>query len=465
MGATLEKKYGLATAIAMVVGVVIGSGVFFKADDVLKMTNGNLIIALCAWGIGAFAMIFGALVFAEFAQRIEKSNGIVDYSEMAYGERFGYLVGWFKGVLYYAPLSAILAWVAALYTMILFGSDNPTNSPQTWALTAVYLVATFIINYFSPILAGKLQVATTLIKLIPLSLVAIVGTISGLFNGISITNFQTAATSVGSSSGTLAAAVVATAFAYEGWISAVTINSEIRDSKRNLPKALTIGAIVVFAVYVLYFLGIASVLPTDTIVAEGDNAVRMATAQLFGPVASTILTMFVVVSCLGTLNGLVLSVIRIPYSLALRNQGPMPELMKQVSDKFNMPTYSVLFSGIMSAIYVALWYGSLNNTFGRYIGLDEVPIVLIYGLYIFLYVWYMREFKDLKPLKRFGLPLAATAGSLIILYGGITNPSVGLYLAISVVVILSGLLFYRKDRVAATGAQDEQIVNSSAKAN
>lgn len=465
MGATLEKKYGLATAIAMVVGVVIGSGVFFKADDVLKMTNGNLIIALCAWGIGAFAMIFGALVFAEFAQRIEKSNGIVDYSEMAYGERFGYLVGWFKGVLYYAPLSAILAWVAALYTMILFGSDNPTNSPQTWALTAVYLVATFIINYFSPILAGKLQVATTLIKLIPLSLVAIVGTISGLFNGISITNFQTAATSVGSSSGTLAAAVVATAFAYEGWISAVTINSEIRDSKRNLPKALTIGALVVFAVYVLYFLGIASVLPTDTIVAEGDNAVRMATAQLFGPVASTILTMFVVVSCLGTLNGLVLSVIRIPYSLALRNQGPMPELMKQVSDKFNMPTYSVLFSGIMSAIYVALWYGSLNNTFGRYIGLDEVPIVLIYGLYIFLYVWYMREFKDLKPLKRFGLPLAATAGSLIILYGGITNPSVGLYLAISVVVILSGLLFYRKDRVAASGAQDEQIVNSSAKAN
>lgn len=465
MGATLEKKYGLATAIAMVVGVVIGSGVFFKADDVLKMTNGNLIIALCAWGIGAFAMIFGALVFAEFAQRIEKSNGIVDYSEMAYGERFGYLVGWFKGVLYYAPLSAILAWVAALYTMILFGSDNPTNSPQTWALTAVYLVATFIVNYFSPILAGKLQVATTLIKLIPLSLVAIVGTISGLFNGISITNFQTAATSVGSSSGTLAAAVVATAFAYEGWISAVTINSEIRDSKRNLPKALTIGAIVVFAVYVLYFLGIASVLPTDTIVAEGDNAVRMATAQLFGPVASTILTMFVVVSCLGTLNGLVLSVIRIPYSLALRNQGPMPELMKQVSDKFNMPTYSVLFSGIMSAIYVALWYGSLNNTFGRYIGLDEVPIVLIYGLYIFLYVWYMREFKDLKPLKRFGLPLAATAGSLIILYGGITNPSVGLYLAISVVVILSGLLFYRKDRAAASGAQDEQIVNSSAKAN
>ena len=103
----LKKKYGLLTAIAMVVGVVIGSGVFFKADDVLTLTNGNLILALVAWGVGAISMIFGALVFSEFAQRIEKSNGIVDYSEVAYGSRFGYLVGWFNGVLYFSPLSAI----------------------------------------------------------------------------------------------------------------------------------------------------------------------------------------------------------------------------------------------------------------------------------------------------------------------------------------------------------------------
>lgn len=453
MGNTLEKKYGLMTAIAMVVGVVIGSGVFFKADDVLKMTNGNLIVALGAWGIGAFAMIFGALVFAEFAQRIEKSNGIVDYSEMAYGKKFGYLVGWFKGVLYYAPLSAILAWVASLYTMILLGSDNPTNSPMTWTLTAVYLTATYAVNYYSPVLAGKLQVSTTLIKLVPLSLVAIVGTFTGLTNGVTMSNFSSAAASVGSSSGTLATAVVATAFAYEGWIAAVTINSEIKDSKRNLPKALIIGSSVVFCVYVLYFLGIASVLPAETIVAEGDNAVRLATTQLFGPVASTILTLFVVISCLGTLNGLVLSCIRIPYSLAIRNQGPMPGLLKQVNPKTHMPTYSTLFSVGLSVVYAILWYCSLNELFGRYIGIDEIPIVLIYGLYVFLYIWYMREFKDLGFVKRFLLPSGAIAGSAIILYGGITNPSVGLYLAISVVVLLFGLVFYRKEAEEVVSAE------------
>ncbi len=441
----LEKKYGLGTAMAMVIGIVIGSGVFFKADDVLKMTNGNLILALLAWGIGAFSMIFGALVFAEFAQRIEKSNGIVDYSEMAYGKRFGYLVGWFKAVLYYAPLSAILAWVAALYSMILMDSENPTNSTMTWVLAGVYMVITYLVNYFSPILAGKVQVGATIIKLIPLALVAIVGTISGLINGVTATNFTSALSSVGSSGGTLATAVVATAFAYEGWIAAVTINSEIKDSKKNLPKALIFGAIVVFLVYVLYFLGIASVLPTSEIIAQGDNAVSLTTNQLFGPVASTVLTVFVIISCLGTLNGLVLSCIRIPYSLAIRNQGPLPEKMRVVNPKNNMPVNSAIFSACLSAGYLALWFCSINETFGRYIGLDEIPIVMIYGLYIFLYVWYMREFKDLGFIKRFVIPICATMGSLIILYGGVTNPSIGMYLIISVLVLLLGLVFYRSD--------------------
>lgn len=442
----LEKKYGLTMAIAMVVGVVIGSGVFFKADDVLKLTEGNLIVALAAWAIGAFSMIFGSLVFAEFAQRIEKSNGIVDYSELAYGRPFGYLVGWFKGVLYYAPLSAILSWVASMYTMILFGVQTPDNSVYTWILTFCFIVITYFINYFAPLLAGKIQISATIIKLIPLTLVAVFGTISGLINGVTINNFTEAAASVGLASGTFASAVVATAFAYEGWITAVTINSEIKDSKKNLPKALIIGALIVFAVYVLYFLGIASVLPTSEIISKGNQAVNIATNQLFGSTASVILTVFVIISCLGTLNGLILSCIRIPYSLGIRNLGPMPKLMSKVDKKTNMPIYSAMFAAFLTILYTILWYCSINKTFGFYIAIDEIPIVLIYALYIFLYLWYVKEFKDLGFVKRFIIPLFATIGALIILYGGITNPSIGIYLIISLFVILFGLLFYRKEK-------------------
>lgn len=212
---TLKKKYGLLTAIAMVVGVVIGSGVFFKADDVLTITEGNLIVALMAWVVGAFAMIFGSLVFAEFASRIEKANGIVDYIEEAYGHMAGYLAGWFNWVLYFSPLSAILAWVAALYTMILFGSSNPDNGWMTWLLAAVYMILTYMLNYLAPVLAGKFQVTTMFIKLIPLTLIAVVGTLGGLASGVMADNFIQASSSIGRQGSTFAAAVVSTAFAYE----------------------------------------------------------------------------------------------------------------------------------------------------------------------------------------------------------------------------------------------------------
>lgn len=442
---TLKKKYGLLTAIAMVVGVVIGSGVFFKADDVLKITEGNLIIALLAWIVGAFAMIFGALVFAEFAGRIEKANGIVDYFEEAYGKMAGYLVGWFNGALYFSPLSAILAWVAALYTLILFGSDNPTNSFITWFLAIIYMLLAYGMNYYAPIIAGKFQVTTMFIKLIPLALIAIGGVFSGVLNGVTMDNFSEAASHIGSSGSTFSAAVVATAFAYEGWVIAITLNSEIKDSKKNLPKALTIGAFIVFLVYIMYFLGVAGVLPTNQIVAEGDNSVSIVSTNLYGSVAATMLTAFVIISCLGTLNGLVMSCMRFPYSLAVRGQGPFVKWMKQVSDKTNMPSYATLLAMAVSLTYLAIWFASLNNVFGRHIAVDEIPIVMVYGLYVFLYLWYMKNFKDLGIFKRFVKPLFAIIGAGIILYGGITNPSIGLYMVISIAVLLLGLLFYRKE--------------------
>jgi basic amino acid/polyamine antiporter, APA family len=441
----LEKKYGLWTSIAMVVGVVIGSGVFFKADDVLSLTNGNLILALLAWVLGAMAMIFGALVFAEFACRIQKANGIVDYSEVAYGKRFGYLVGWFNGMIYYSPLSAILAWVSALYTLILFGSENPSNSITTWVLAFTYLVLFYVLNYLSPILAGKLQVTTTVIKLIPLGLIAVTGVIYGLSHETTFSNFTSAAQTMRGGTKSLASAVVASAFAFEGWIVATTINNEIKDAKKTLPKALFIGSLVIFIVYVSYFLGITGVLSTDRIVQEGDNSVNLAATALFGRVAAVILIAFVVVSCLGTLNGLVISCIRTPYSLAIRNQGPVPHLLSKVHPVTKMPLYSVIYAFILSCLYLLIWYGSHNQFFPQFISIDEIPIVLIYGFYILLYIWYMRTFKELNAWKRYGIPTFAIIGALIILYGGITNPSIGLYLFISLIIIAIGLLFYKDE--------------------
>lgn len=441
----LKEKYGLPMAIAMVVGVVIGSGVFYKADDVLNYTNGNLLLALLAWAGGAFAMVFGALTFAEFAARYQSSNGIVDYFEVAYGKKVGYLVGWFKTFLYFVPLSSILAWLGGNYTMVLLGSKASDNDSLTWILAAIYMTLFYLLNYYAPYISGKIQVTTTVIKLIPLFLVALVGIVVGLFNGVSVGNFIASGKSFLADKGLLKNAIVATAFAYEGWTVALSINNEIRDSRKNLPKALTLGSLTVFLVYVLYFLGITSVLPTAKIVEQGNASVAEVGTLLFGPLASTLLIVFIIISVLGTLNGLIIACMRGTFSLAVRGQGPMPKQLSRIDKKTTMPPYATLLSYLLSMFFLMLWYGSFNNWYGTFISIDEIPIVMIYGLYILLYIWYIIKFTDLPFRKRFIRPIFAMVGAIIILYGGITNPKIGMYMIISVLVCIFGLVFYRKE--------------------
>ena len=189
----LKKKYGLFTAICMVVGIVIGSGVFFKAQAVLQKTDGNMILGILAWIIGGMIMLFCILAFSVLAQKYEKVNGVVDYAEMTIGSKYGYYIGWFMTVLYYPTMTSVLAWLSARYLLTFICTANPdfgmyigadaggsVFGPETMTVACFFLVLSFAINALSPKIAGKVQVSTTVIKLIPLLLMAVVGTIYGL---------------------------------------------------------------------------------------------------------------------------------------------------------------------------------------------------------------------------------------------------------------------------------------------
>ena len=125
----------------------------------------------------------------------------------------------------------------------------------------------------------------------------------------------------------LFAAVCATAFAYEGWIIATSINAEIKDSKKNLPKALLIGGIIIAAVYIFYYMGVAGGATNQELINEGTP---IAFTNIFGNVVGNILKLFVVISCLGTTNGLMLDCTRSMYSLAARGEGASPKVFAQV---------------------------------------------------------------------------------------------------------------------------------------
>ena len=216
-------------------------------------------------------MVSCAYAFSILATRHEKVSGVVDFAEALVGKKYAYFMGWFLALLYYPTLTSVLAWVSARYLCVLIGWD--ITGPQCMTISGFLLITIFALNTLAPKLAGKFQVSATFIKLIPLFLMAIVGTIKGLSNGLLIENFTTVVNEDISTASGLFKAVVATAFAYEGWICATSINSELKDAKKNLPKALVVGTLIIVAVYITYYIGLAGGIENAVIMQGGEAGV------------------------------------------------------------------------------------------------------------------------------------------------------------------------------------------------
>lgn len=455
----LERKYGLFTAICMVVGIVIGSGVFFKAQVILEKTGGNMPLGILAWLIGGVIMLVCVLTFANMSQKYEKVNGIVDYAEATVGPKYGYLVGWFMTTIYYPTLTSVLAWLSARYTLVFLTSVNPdlplvvpveqggcVVGPECIALMLFYLCCGYAVNALSPKLAGKLQTTTTVIKFIPLTLMAVVGIVYGLTTGQLASNFANPALGYEVIGNPLFAAVCATAFAYEGWIIATSINSELKDSKRNLPKALIIGGLIIIATYLFYYIGVAGGASNDQLIREGAT---VAFLNIFGNVFGNVLNLFVAISCLGTMNGLMLGCVRGLYSLAARKEGPRPEIFSQVDSKTNMAHNSSVVGLLMCGFWGLYFY--LANLAGTWQGAfvfdsSELPIITIYAMYIPIFIQWIRKQKDESALRRFILPILSICGAVFMVAACILGHGMACvwYLIVFAVFMLVGVLLNRK---------------------
>lgn len=450
----LKQKYGLLTAIAMVVGIVIGSGVFFKAEKVLSATDGNLPLGISAWVLGGLIVLVCAYAFSILATRYIKVNGIVDYAENAVGNRYAYFMGWFMSFIYYPSLTSVLAWVSSRYTGVLFNLH--IAGPEVMVIAFVYMIAFYALNTLSPVIAGKFQVSTTIIKLIPLLLVAVVGLIAGLSNGLTVENFATVNIVPKSGYGVaLFTAVAACAFAYDGWIIATSINAELKNPKRNLPIALSLGMVTVIVVYILYYIGLSGGATNAELIAQGEAGVKLAFSNIFGSVGGSLLSVIVVISCLGTLNGLMVATTRSIYALSARKTGPRPEMFGKLDEYTNMPTNSSIVGLLLAALWLFFFYGSVVITiegkapiFGA-LSFDssELSIVSIYALYIPIFFMMMIKEKDLHPVKRFLVPTLSILGclfmvvALVVSHGWIPTAA---FLIIAGVIMLASIPFYKK---------------------
>lgn len=458
----LSKKYGLITAVAMVVGIVIGSGVFFKAEVMLQKTSGDLPIALLAWLCGGIVMVISAYVFAVMGTKFEKVNGVVDYMEALVGRKYAYYVGWFMATAYYPAMTSALAWLSARYTFAIFGYSD-VASGEVMTLAAVYMALSFAINALAPKLAGKLQVSMTVIKLIPLLLMGIVGLIAGLINGDLAQNLSTVVTNgqtvenVSWNWSMLIPGICTSVFAYEGWVIATAINSEIKNSKKNLPRALVLGTLVVVAVYMLYYIGISGSVPTAELIEHGAS---YAFIQTFGNIAGTILTVFIAVSCLGTLNGLTCACCRGFYSLAARGEGPKPKFFAKIDEESGMPANASIIALVFNASWLFYFYIANLSELGSGMGIfafdsTELPLICVYAFYLPLYIMFMKKGKEFGVFKRFIMPTLALLGACLFIYAAIyTHGMKNLgFLAVAAVIMLAAFIF---DRINAKNSPLEK---------
>ncbi len=442
-----KRNYGLFTAIAMIVGVVIGSGIFFKADDILVYAKGNVLLGILIFVIAAVAIVFGSLTISQLATRTDKAGGLISYAEEFVGMGTATIFGWFQTFLYMPALAAVVAWVSGLYISSLMGYSEVSVSRNTF-IGAIVITVIYVMNILSAKIGGLFQNAATIIKLIPLIAFAILGFVLGDPAETLIESKETFALSAGSFGWLGAFAPVA--FSFDGWIVSTSICNEIKNSKKNLPIALSVAPILVLLVYVLYFIGITSYLGVDAVMSDGDSSVYVMADMILGTGGAKAVLVAVIVSVLGTVNGLAIGTIRMPYSMAIRNMIPKSDVFAKENEKFGGAfVNSALMAYLLTMFYLVVHHIiTVTGIFGTH-DISEISICMFYALYIILYIAVIRLYKkgEIKSkITGVVMPVMAIIGSVIIFSGAMTSLIFLVYIAICMMVIGISYLYYRKNK-------------------
>ena len=435
-----RRGYGLFTTTAMIIGIVIGSGIFFKSDNMLGYTGGNVGLAVLVFCIAAFTIIFGCLTFSQLAALTDKPGGVITYANELVGKRWASMFGWFQVFIYYPTLTVLISWVVGIYAGLTMGWD--LTFMGQFGIGLIWFCICFFYNILSAKIGGWFQEAAVIIKLIPLFAIALGGLIFG-DPVAAIRNPSPEAIEATKALG-WAAAIGPIAFSFDGWVVSMAVAHEVRNSRKNVPRALIAAPLFVLAAYLMYFLGITGYLGPGEVMALGDESVAVAATNLLGTTFASIIYVFVIISVMGTVNGVILGYIRLPYSLALRNAIPFSNSLKKINPKLNMPVNSAFFAiGVSGVWWLIHW---LQNKYSLLINGDiaEIAIAMSYLLYIILYYQVFRLWKEGKVKGIwYGVvfPIFAALGSLFVLFGGLANPQFIIFVIICMIAIIGGFLY------------------------
>jgi APA family basic amino acid/polyamine antiporter len=336
---SMKRDLGLATATSLVVGCVIGAGVFFKPYAIYQATGGAPGMGMLAWIAGGLLSLFGALTFAEVAVMIPKTGGMVTYLTEAFDERVGFLAGWMQVVIFYP------AFLAGYGVKV--GDELSPYLGERFALPVALLVifALVAINCRGAKAAGGMQVVSTVCKLVPIVVLILFGFLRG--SGHALTSPMVGeGVSVG---GALGSTLLAVLFAFEGWTNVGAIAGEMRDPARDLPRAIVGGVSIIMAVYLAINIAYLWVIPAEELMALESPAAAVA-ERLFGQVGGTIIKCGIVVSVIGAGNGFLMSGSRVAFELADEDTLPASRQLSALND-CHVPANSIILVGTLACLY------------------------------------------------------------------------------------------------------------------
>ena len=372
---SMKKSVTTLETMAIVVGMIIGSGIFLKPGVVLR-DAGSPEMSLLAWIVGGLITLASALSIAEIASVIPKSGGLYTYMTEIYGDTAAFLLGWVQAVISYPASIAAQAIAFATYSAYFL----PINGLQQKLLGVAALVFVLVMNIISTKCGGVIQVLATVGKLIPVAAIIAFGLASG----------QTAASSAaqqatGAGAG-FGVAILGTMWAYDGWIGVTNMAGEVKDPSKVLPKVICGGVIFVIAVYAAFNLAIFRVLPQSAIIASATPGADAAKA-LFGKNGGAFLTAGIIVSTFGALNGYLMTAARVPQAMGEKNQLPFPQVLGRIHPRLRTPANALIFQSVLAVVYIfsgtfntltdmlvfVLWIFFTMGVFGVFLLRKKVP--------------------------------------------------------------------------------------------
>jgi len=320
--------------------MVIGSGIFFKPSIVFR-NAGSPTLGILAWVAGGIITMASGLTIAEIAAAIPKTGGIFVYLKELYGEKWAFLFGWVQTVIYVPGSAAALAIVLATQATNFVPMSE--LSQKLFAILMMFIIT--IANVVSTKLASKIQFVSTVAKLIPIFIIITLGLIKGTAHSFSL---PVGTTSAGAGFG---AAMLGTLWAYDGWIGVSNIAGELKNPKKDIPKSIIFGVSIIITVYVLFNLAVINIIPITAVINSNKVASEAATI-LFGKSGSIFITVGILISIFGALNGYLMTGVRIPFAMAQDKLLPFDKFLGKVNDKYQTPLNAFIFEAVLATLYV-----------------------------------------------------------------------------------------------------------------